>query len=369
VAKAIAQELLKLCPQVQLTITTSTGKGLEEARRSLAGMARVAVFPLEMPWSVVSLAAKVQPQVYASLETELWPNLFAWLGSRGCELLLLNGRISQRSFPGYKKARTLLRPTLRRLSLLSMISDGDAKRIIELGADPAKVRVDGNAKFAGLAKRVNQEALKEIALTLDLGDAPLFVAGSTRSGEEEPVLQAFDQVLKSHSDAVLAVAPRHVEKSPNWIKASAALGLTTQYWSELSPMSPRHEDTKVVVVDAMGQLFNLYGLAFAAFIGASLVDLGGQNPMEPAAWGTLILHGRHMEDFSDAAAALAGAGAAKTVADSRELAVVLKGLLDNPAKAKASGQAGLAVVDQWSDSAKTAAILIYNALKRKGVVR
>jgi 3-deoxy-D-manno-octulosonic-acid transferase len=368
VAKAIASELLSICPQVQLTVTTSTGKGLETARQSLKGLAQVAAFPLEVPWAVAAAAAKIKPQVYASLETELWPNLFAWLKGKDCELLLLNGRISPRSYPRYAKAKSILRSTLRRLSVLSMISGPDAERITRLGADPSRVRVDGNAKYAGLSERVDHKELAALAKIMDLKGAPLLVAGSVRSGEEAPVLAAFAKLAASHPNTVLAVAPRHVEKSPRWLETASQLGLSAQRWSGLSAAAPRKGATQVVVVDAMGVLFRLYGLASAAFVGASLVPLGGQNPMEPAAWGVPTFHGPSMEDFSDAADALSGAGAAAVVADSGELARSWNWALDFPGQAEAMGQSGSRVVTEWSGSARCAAELIVEALKRKGAL-
>ena len=367
-AGSIAAELFRICPQARLTVTTSTGKGLEAAYDSLNGRAQVAAFPLEAPWSVAAAAAKIRPQVYASLETELWPNMFACLKKRGCELLLLNGRISQRSFPRYQKARGLLKSTLGRLSLLSMISEMDAERIIRLGADPSRVRVDGNAKYAGLMDRVQPAKLEPLAAILNLGSAPLLVAGSARSGEEAPVLRAFAEVLQSHPEAVLAVAPRHVEKAPRWLERARELGISSQCWSRLSRTSPRRPDTRLVVVDAMGLLFDLYGLAAAAFVGASLVPLGGQNPMEPAAWGIPIFHGPDMSDFNDAAADLSHTGAAAVVTGAEDLARSWCWALDYPGQAGDMGRAGLAVVSRCSDSAKSAAGLIVQSLQNQGAL-
>ena len=368
VAKAIAGELLRICPRVELTVTSSTAKGLETARESLQGMARVAVFPLDAPWSVIAAAAKIRPQVYVSLETELWPNLFAWLKSRGCELLLLNGRVSQRSFPRYARLKGLLGSTLHRLSVLSMISPLDAERITRLGADPARVRVDGNAKFAGLMQKVDKKGLAVPAALLNLRRAPLLAAGSGRSGEEAPVLAAFAKVLEHHPDAVLAAAPRHVERSHRWMETAADLGLTAQRWTGLDSRNPRSPGTQVVVIDTMGVLFTLYGLSAAAFVGGTLVPKGGHNLLEPAAWGVPTFHGKYVEDFKDAADALSAAGAAAVVSDSQDLARGWRWALDFPQQASSMGQAGRQVVQSWSGSARCAAELIVQALERQGAL-
>ncbi len=368
VAAAIAEELFAQIPDLNLTITTSTAKGLEKAHELFGHRAAVAAFPLDMPWSVIAAVTKIRPHVYASLETEIWPNLLAWLDRQGASLLLLNGRLSPRSIPRYQKLRWLVRPALRRFNMLSMITTIDAERALALGADPAKLRVDGNAKYAGLIQRAVPKAAEELKARLALDRAPLLVAGSVRTGEEEPVLRAFAKLLQSHPQAVLAAVPRHVEKSRRWMEACANLGLPAQLWSGLSDETPRRLDTRVVVVDAMGVLMPLYGLGRTAYLGASLVPLGGQNPMEPAAWNLPVCYGESMEDFTDAAQALEAAGAARRVHDADELAAFWVRCLDNPHRAGQTGHAANQVVQRWSGSAQAAAGLILRELASQGAL-
>ena len=217
VARALAEELLARCPRVELTVTASTATGLARVRRDLAGLARAAPFPLDLPWPVLAAARKIRPQVYASLETEIWPNLLACLQRRGASLLLLNGRISPRSFPRYMKLRPLIAPSLARFDRLSMISPDDARRAEAiLGGPSPRVQVGGNAKYAGLVQRARPELLEEPAARLALGDSPLLTAGSVRSGEEEAVLGAFQRVLRRRPDAELAVAPRNRPTGAAW---------------------------------------------------------------------------------------------------------------------------------------------------------
>ena len=367
VAAAIAGELWAARPEINLSVSSSTAKGLERARELFSGRARVLPFPLEAPWAVAAAWGKVRPQVYASLETELWPNFLAWCGRRGTEMLLLNGRISPRSFPGYQKVRPLVAGCLRRFALLSMIGPEDAERAVALGAPPERVRVDGNAKYAGLAQRVAECDTSGPAARLALAGAPLLVAGSVRSGEQEPVLAAFAQVRAQHPRTVLAVAPRHVERAPRWLAAARGKGLAAQPWSELSAASPRRAETAVVVVDVMGELLALYGLARAAFLGASLTPLGGQNPMEPAAWGIPMAFGPDMADFADAARDLLARGAAQTVNHGPELAAWWSRMLADPAEAARRGEAALAVSQRWANAAGAAAGRILDALERKGL--
>lgn len=367
VAAALAQALWAQRPEINLALSCSTAKGLERAAQVFAGRARLLPFPLEAPWAVAAACNKVRPHVYASLETELWPNLLAGLQRRDAELLLLNGRISPRSFPRYQRVRPLVAGCLRRFQVLSMISEADAQRAVSLGAPAERVRVDGNAKYAGLLERAQATDTAPAAACLALHGAPLLVAGSVRSGEEEPVLTAFAQVLKQHPGAVLATAPRHVERAPRWLEACRRHGLLAQAWIGLSPAAPRRPETSVVVVDAMGVLLALYGLGRAAFLGASLVPKGGQNPMEPAAWGVPLLFGPDMADFADAAEALKEAGAAQVVKSAKELAQAWSGLLSDPARAAQRGQAARQVLAGWSGAAAAGAKLILETLARRGV--
>jgi len=368
VARAVAAELHKAAGHICLTVSASTAKGLGEVRASLGLAAKVAPFPLDFPWSVAAAGRKIRPHVYASLETEIWPNLLAYLDKAGTSLFLLNGRLSPRSFPRYQKIRPLLAPTLRRFKCLSMITEKDAQRVIALGADPGRVRVDGNAKYAGLLKRIRPGLTFEPAARLNLACAPLLVAGSVRTGEEQPVLEAFKRVLEQYPKAVLAAVPRHVERAPRWQEAALRLGLPAQLWSALDKDRPRLTGTSVVVVDAMGVLFGLYGLARAAFLGASLVPLGGQNPIEPAAWGVPVAYGPSMEDFADAAQVLQAQGAACIVNNSNELSRFWQEMLADGQKAAQKGEAGRAVVARWSGAARAAAGLILEELDRKGVL-
>ena len=315
-------------------------------------------------------ASRIRPQVYASLETEIWPNLLFRLGQMGTDILLLNGRISPRSFPRYKKLKWLVEPSLKQFARLSMIGEDDARRIVALGARPGSVSVDGNTKYAGLLNKTDQGRAADLGRKLGIDDRPLLVAGSARSGEEAPVLEAFEQVLEKHPRALLAVAPRHVEKAPNWLKLAAKRNLNAAALGSFFPEGGPPPGTSVLVVDAMGLLFDFYGLAKArggaAFVGASLVKLGGQNPMEPAAWGLPVCFGPSMEDFADAACELERAGAGCMVQDAKALADFWLESLSGR-----SGEMGLAartVLENSAAAAEKAAGLILERLAAKGLL-
>jgi len=366
VARAVAERLWELRPDVKLIVSSSTAKGLERAAELFAGRALVAPFPLDMPWAAAAAVARLRPQVYASLETEIWPNLLALLRRSGAGVLLLNGRFSERSFPGYRRFRWLIAPALARFDHLSMIGPADAQRAVALGAPAARVSVDGNAKYAGLLERAQASDPAEAAALLKLDGAPLLVAGSMRGGEEAVVMEAFAKVRARFPRAVLAVAPRHLERGRAWLRAAAAAGLTAQSWTHLRPDAPRRPETAVVVVDVMGRLMAIYGLGAAAVVGASFVGLGGQNPMEPAAWGKPVAFGPDMSDFADASQALIEAGGGRQAADGAALGDFWLAALADPALALAWGRAGQGVVERWSRAAEAAAGHIVRRLDRRG---
>ncbi len=351
VAKAIANALCEQGYKRKLTVTSSTPHGLQKARQELGLSAQVVPFPMDFIWAAKGAAQRIRPKVYVSLETEIWPNLLLSLYKQKTNILMLNGRISARSFPRYQKIRPLIDACLRFFTCFSMISEMDAERIIALGADPKKVRVDGNAKYTYL----HQHALTTdpvLEKRLNLNGRPLLVAGSVRGGEEEAVLRAFASA-RGHG-AVLLIAPRHVRKAGKWLALARHKGFTPAYFSELDKRLP---EVDVVVLDEMGQLLDFYGLARAAFVGASLVGKGGQNPLEPAAWGVPVAFGPHMEDFSDASKVLLPE-AALQVADGEQLGAFWRQCLTNEDYAQHMGRRGQAKVAGLARSADSSARLI-----------
>ncbi len=318
VAWAVARRLVEA--GVEVVMTSSTQRGLERARALAGAQALVLPMPVDVPWAVAAAVRAIRPTAYGSVETELWPNLSARLGAAGVVQVLVNGRISPRSFPRYSRLKALVGPVLGRLRSLGMISAADAQRVVALGAAPGRVEVVGNAKYALLADRLARAEPSRLAGRLGVQAEAVVVAGSVRTGEIVPVLEAFKLLLQGGQEALLVVVPRHEGRSWRWVEAARARGLGVVRWSELAALGRRPREAKVVVVDRMGLLLELYGLADAAFVGASLVELGGQNPMEPAAWGVRVCFGPDMSDFADEARRLLQAGAAEVVRDARELA-------------------------------------------------
>ncbi len=337
VAEAIVKALDRIAPGFKIIISSSTPAGFARAQSLLGDRCEIIPFPLDFPQVVKRLAKQLRPRVYASLETELWPNLLHAIKAKGSRMVLLNGRISKRSFPLYKKIRSLTIPVLSCFSKLCAISDIHAQRLEELGAPRDKILVTGNAKFEGLLDRPSFKKAKVLKEKLSIReDVPVWVAGSIRGGEEPIIVKAYSKIRMKHPELVVFLVPRHLEGVERIEGALKSAGFPFQLWSEIEMGKPRR--CHVVLVDVIGPLFDLYGLATVAFVGGSLVPKGGQNIMEPAAWGCPIIYGPHTDNFDDARISLDKIQGGITVEDEQGLVEKLDMLLKDVKLAKEIGQ-------------------------------
>ncbi len=288
IAPVVAQIKARFPNQsIVVTVTTKTGYALAQSK--LAQSAIVLASPLDFSWVTSFFVRLINPKIYIAAETEIWPNLFNCLSKRKVPIVIINGRISDRSFGRYKAIKIFLSKTLQKVSLFCMQSDIDANRIIELGAIKQKVLVLGNLKFDDLV--LSQENVNELPAPKN---RLLWIAGSTHPGEEEIVLKIFSQ----HKDScALMIAPRHVERSEQIAQLVQSKGLKAVRFSQLSSNS-WSSDT-VVIVDTIGHLRSLYSKASFVFVGKSLCGGGGQNIIEPAFYAKPIIVGPMMENFRD----------------------------------------------------------------------
>jgi 3-deoxy-D-manno-octulosonic-acid transferase len=334
VARPLLAELRRRHPGVPLVLSATTSTGL--AMATGAQLADVALpFPVDLPGPVRRLMDAAAPRLVVLVETELWPELLAACGARRIPVALVNARVSDRSFRGYRAMRRLLRPLLRPVTLALAQTDRDAERLAEIGVAAECVRVTGNVKFdappPGAVPRVLEE-LREVA-----AGRPVFVAGSTMIGEDEQVLDAVQRVPEQHRPFLL-LAPRHPERAPDVVQIVAARSLSVVRRT-LLPEAPT--GCAVVVLDTVGELAALYQLADIAFIGGSLVATGGHNPIEPARFGVPVLTGPHVRNFHAVYQHFISAGAARVVHSATELAAALEGWLTGKEAAGAAGEAGL----------------------------
>jgi 3-deoxy-D-manno-octulosonic-acid transferase len=290
-----------------------------------------------MPSVRKSLSA-VNPRAMVFLETELWPAWITETHRSGIPCALIHGRISKRSIRKYLTFRPFFRDVLNHMATFSMITEQDARRIKDMGADPKRVEVNGNAKLDLLTSQTDPAIEARMQKLLGLKPSqPVFVGGSTREGEEEILLKVYRGLLRYFPDTVLLIAPRHIVRTSSVENLVRQQGLEVQVWSQLLRPGVRRT-APVVIVDTFGDLFKIYSVGTIIFCGASLVPLGGQNPLEPAAWGKMVLYGSSMEDFQDARRILEQERAGVEVKDSEAFAEQALFFLNHPEELREGGR-------------------------------
>ncbi len=340
-AAPIVASLRAALPEACIVLSTSTETGREMARGLAPGATALMYYPLDIPAVVRKVIDLVRPDIFVITETELWPNFIRECNRRGIRVVMVNGRISQRSFRRYSQTRPFWQAVLSGLERIGVISEVDAERVLAMGAVSERVRVMGNAKYDGLASRVNPALREEIAGTLGAEESSRYlVAGSTHEGEEDIVFDVYRKLLPDHPDLRLIVVPRHIERG----EAVAALARRRGFEDVLRMTEVRagrkSSGERVVIIDVIGELFKVYGLATVVFCGGSLVPKGGQNILEAAAWGKVVLFGPSMEDFLDEKAMLEEAGAGITIRNGEELYERIHRLLRNPEEMEERGSGG-----------------------------
>jgi len=354
-ALPLIRRLLEEHPRSVL-VTTTTPTGSERVRAALGNRVLHCYAPYDLPGSVARFLRRVQPRRAVIMETELWPNLFHALSRRRVPIVIANARLSPRSYIGYGRVRGFARATLAHCSAIAAQSEADAQRFRALGAEPSRVHVPGNLKFdlempeallvAGQALRGRWGAAR-----------PVWIAVSTHEGEEDAALRAHRILLSRFRDAVLILVPRHpqrfdavarlIEKAELQFLRRSELQLPSPFVPDATlPLAPGPalKGLQVLLGDSMGELALYLGAADVAFVGGSLVEVGGHNVLEPASVGLPVLFGPHMFNFEQARALLLDNGAARQIDSLLGLEPALAALFLDPAAREAMGRAGRAVL-------------------------
>ena len=347
-ARALLPELRQRYPRLRIFLSTTTIAGHQVARNNLQYVDEVFYFPFDFGFIVRRSLRLVRPRVFIMMETELWPNLLRACRAAGVKTLLVNGRISSRSYPRYRAARSFFKHVLANVDRFCMQSDESARRIIDIGAEPSRVTVTGSLKFDSLQfpgspasmDRGQNRVLRYFRVA---ADRPVVIAASTLKGEEEPVLEAFQRIRATRPNALLVIAPRKPERFDDVERIARRSGWNVARRSELRVDSEPRND--VVVLDTIGELAQLFQVATVVFVGGSLVDAGGHNILEPAVFGKPIVFGPHMQNFAEIAQAFLDNHAGVQVKNGRELETVLLELLDDPVRRAGLGAAARALVE------------------------
>jgi 3-deoxy-D-manno-octulosonic-acid transferase len=346
-ARALTGELKKRYPTLRLFLSTTTVAGQQVASREIKEADAVFYFPIDFPPIVSRTLRLVRPRLFVMMETEIWPTLLRACRRAGVRALVANGRISSRSYPRYRWIRPFFRQVLDDVDRFCMQSEESARRLVRLGADPARVTITGNLKFDALPDlpAVAQDyAVPRVVRFFKVPDQrPVIIAGSTMRGEEILVLRAFERVRAAAPRALLVIAPRHPERFDEVERLSRDEGFRTARRTQLAIDEEPAAD--VVVLDTIGELAHLYRAATVVFVGGSLVPTGGHNILEPAVFGRPIVFGPHMQNFREIAGVFLEARAAVRVNDGRDLERVLRQLLGDPRLRAALGRAARAIID------------------------
>ncbi|MBD8872194.1 lipid IV(A) 3-deoxy-D-manno-octulosonic acid transferase [Rhodanobacter sp. DHB23] len=343
-AEPLVKALKRDHPDAPLVVTTVTPTGTARVRQLFGDSVFHVYLPYDLPYAVNRFLAGVRPRLALIVETEIWPNLYFACRRRGIPLMIVNARLSERSLRGYRPRplRGMVRAALGCVDLVAAQSRSDAARYRLIGAPAERVMVCGNLKYD---MPVPQDAAAAGARLREHWGAgrPVWIAASTHEGEEQAVLEAHLAVLRHLPDALLLIAPRHPERFRPVENAVRSLGFAAGSYGGDGMPAPSHQ---VFVIDAMGQLMPFYAAASLAFVGGSLVPIGGHNVLEPASLGTPVLVGPQTFNFEEITASLIEDGGALRVPDRESLGDAVLRLLRDDGRRHAMGQAARQVFER-----------------------
>ena len=353
----LVAEIGRRHPDWQIAISTTTLTGYELARKRY-GQHMVFYCPLDFSWAVRRAVARIRPTLLLLVELELWPNLIAAAGAGGARVAIVNGRLGDRSFRGYRRWRPLVARLLEKLDLIAVQNPQYAERFRALGARDDVVYVTGSLKFDGAqTDRDNPQTVRQAGLAGIRTDDVVFLAGSTQDPEERLAVDAFRRLSTAHPALRLVLVPRHPDRFDEVARLLAESGLK---WQRRSALDERPADpaARILLVDRVGELAAWWGTARIAYVGGSMGDRQGQNMIEPAAYGAAVSFGPQTRNFRDVVSALLDANAAIVVHDGDELTAFVGRCLEEPAFAEELGQRARRVVAaQLGATARTADLL------------
>ncbi len=352
IAEQIISAYKTMSPNQPILLTTTTRTGRKLAKERMKQVEDIKFFPFDFKRSICTFLDIVHPKLLILVETEIWPNLLLEAGSRKINCMIVNGRISDKSFKKYQMVRPLISRCLQNLSLACMSSQLYADRISALGLPREKVVVTGNIKFD---LRINLSHQERTSLMNQMGldkDQVIFIAGSTAEGEDSILIDAYLDAAKICKRSVFLLAPRHPQRTPDIEYHLQRRDLAYSKLSLLkSEACQRRGD--IIIIDTIGDLSKIYSFGTIIFVGGSLVPKGGQNILEPALFGKPVIFGRYMENFKEMADVFLESGAGFRVQDQNDLAKTMKDLLKNVELYERAGQQAKRILEKNAGSLET----------------
>ena len=362
----LIKEFRREFPTSPILVSVVTTSGYEMANRIIKDADAIIYFPLDLPWLAGHVLKRIRPRVYLPVETELWPNFLKTARELHVPVMMVNGRISDKSVKQYKHLHSLLHDMIGTVKQFAMQSPIDADYIKRLGAPPELVIVTGNTKFDQTYTDVSPEEKERILTEMCLkNNDGIFLAGSSHRGEEEPVLEAFQAVRKNHPNARLVIAPRELLRTTEVVHLCKKAGFDTATRTGLQK-EPRAEGNEpdIVILDTIGELGKVYSIGDVVYVGGSLVPHGGHNILEPAAHGKAIIVGHHMFNFKDTYALFKNRNACITVKNGKQLAEAVAKLFDDPAHRHRMEEETRAIVQENKGASRKSAIILRDMLDK-----
>ncbi|MBW2604533.1 MAG: 3-deoxy-D-manno-octulosonic acid transferase [Deltaproteobacteria bacterium] len=337
---------LKECSNTRdIVFSASTKTGFDIARQYLTDTVdSIFYFPYDLTFSVKHIVQRIDPAVVVIVETDIWPNFLFEMKKRRVPVILVNARLSKKSFSGYKRLGFFTKKVFLNFFHICAQSLEDAWRFQELGVPFDRITTTGNVKFDEAHQIRDSQEIDGLRQSMHMQNArKVFLAGSTHPGEESILLDAFSRIKHHVGNLLLIVAPRNPERAGSVFRIFDSAGFSVGLMKELEKISSGKR-LDVIIIDTMGLLKTLYAMADIAFVGGSLVNCGGHNPLEPAAFSKPIIFGPDMSDFRDISRMLLDAGGAVRVKDAKELYNALVSLVENDRRALEMGKNALGVL-------------------------
>jgi 3-deoxy-D-manno-octulosonic-acid transferase len=341
-AASLVQALRARHVELPVVLSTVTPTGAQRARTLFGDAVRHCYLPFDTPGTMRRFLDRVQPRLAVMLETEIWPVLYRELGRRRVPLVMASARLSARSVDRYRRAGSLIRETLADGVVIGAQSATDAERFRAIGAPPDRIHVTGNVKLDLQIPQAAIDAGREFRRRLG-PNRPVWIAGSTHEGEEDAALAAHAAARARHPEALLIIVPRHPQR---FEAVRAELRRRGVKFAQRSSGGEPAAADEVFLLDTLGELQAFYAAADVAFVGGTLVPVGGHNLLEPAVLGLPVLAGPHTHNAAEIAQLLADSGALTIVRSGEELAQAVSSYLDDPARAAEAGERGRAAVEQ-----------------------
>lgn len=335
----LVNRLKEHSPAIDIVLSASTRTGYDIAgRRFKNSLNGIFYFPYDLAFSVKHITKKIDPDVVVIVETDIWPNFLFEMKRRNIPVILVNARLSKKSFVGYHRLRFFTQRLFLYFVHICTQSIQDAGHFQKLGVPMDRVTITGNIKFDDESRIPGSEEIEALKKSMHIPQTrKILLAGSTHPGEESKLLNAFLRIKKKGMDLCLVVAPRNPKRAESVYGVFHSAGLSVALMKELKEKS-KDKSHDVIVVDRLGVLKRLYAVADIAFVGGSLVNCGGHNPLEPAACSKPLLFGHDMSDFSDISKMLLEAGGAIRITDASSLYSATTSLLKDPEKAREMGR-------------------------------